>query len=206
MIEKLRDCFIFFIASDAIFAALFFFARYNFLRPLPKRPAFILYIIMTILLLIVSIYNTFFVDSYDSNCKKLLRNKVLYTIGMGESKTLEEIMGFNVKVYSYYGSDKNTFKEPNDILYFRVNLEQGSYEEIKLNMRKKEIINIDDAIFKAKYKKTSNIAITRDGEKTYSIRLINLENVIYDYAKEDDEVTKSLNATLKSLQKELEPQ
>ncbi len=206
MLEKLRNCLIFFIVSDAIFGVALFFACYNFFRSVSKRFAFYIYIIMTVLILFASIHISFFVDSYDPDCKKLYKNKVLYTINIGESKTLKEIMERDVRVCLWSVFDGASLKERDDILSFRIDLGSGAYEEVELELGKKEIINVDEDVFKAKYKKTSNIAITRDGEKTFSIRLINKENVIFDYQEEDDEVTKSLKAKVESLQKELEPQ
>ena len=203
MLEKITDFVIFFFISDAIFGAAIFVAYYNFLRPLSKRFAFILYLIMTVLILFASVHISFFVDSYDPNCKKLYRNKILYTIDLGETKSLEQIMGHNVRCYSYYMTDGNTGKKIDTVLCLRINLGPCAYEKIELDLNKKEIINIDESIFEVNYKMTSNIAITREGEKAFSIKLINLENASFDY-EEDDEVKKSLKAKLELLQKESE--
>ncbi|GEM_PF-4318956 len=204
MLEKLRNCLIFFIVSDAIFGVAIFFACHNFFKSVSKRFAFYVYIIVTLLILFASVHISFFVDSYDPNCKKIYKNKVLYTIDIGETKTLEEIMERDVRVYLWSVFDGASLKKRDDILSFQIDLGSGAYEEVELELGMKEVINVDEDVFKAKYKKTSNIAITRDGEKTFSIRLINKENVIFDYKEEEDEVTKLLKTTIESLQTELD--
>lgn len=174
MLERLRDCLIFFIVSDLLFGFFIFLAfmpRYA-ARVWSAKFAWELYIVVTIVMFFSSVYLAFFGDFFSPHCQKVYRNKFLYTIDIGKSKTIEELTERKARVRVFYMVDGETDKRDTSKVYFLLKIENEDPERIELAMTKKENIYIESKIFDLRYIMTSDIIISREAEHSFSVSLI----------------------------------
>ena len=172
MLEKIRDCLIFFIVSDIGFGFFIFLSCFSLFRRSSPRFALFLYIVSSILLLFISVKLAFFTDNFSPHCAKVYQNKDLYIIEIGEKKTLKELSGKNARVSVFYMFDYETYKLDTDELYLLlIDFNEEECERFQLKKTKKEILIIDENLLKKDYKLASDIAIFRKGENEFSIFL-----------------------------------
>ena len=173
MLERFVECFILFVLSGIAVGVLLFLG--NFIRRTPVCITIVLYTLFLTVLLVNAIKVSFFEDTFSPHCQKVYRNNDLYRIKIGETKSLEEFTGQNVKISVFYMMNADTYKENKNIIYFLLYLGDDKFERIQLEKEKKDFFRIDDDIIGNDYILTSSIAVCRDSENSFSIFLLNKE-------------------------------